>query len=180
MISFDMDGVLVKYDWDGYTTKVDGVLKYLTPGYFLEREPDNIAIELCKKCMELFPNETYIITSVPNNENRNRVVLEKLNWVDKHIPGFDIGTHVICTTSNKMSFIEWLRGSTITEKDILIDDFNKNIYSWLMRGGTSVKWLNGLNSQDTWFGPYLDGRGNVGVDRLFEQLVKIYNGRVKC
>lgn len=172
-----MDGVAAKYDWAGYREEVGGTLKYLTPGYFLEREPDKTAIELIKRCYDLFPNETYIITSVPNNEHRNRIVLEKLNWVDKHIPGFDIGTHVICTTSNKMSFIEWLRGSTITERDILIDDYNKNIYSWFMRGGTSVKWLNGLNSVGSWTGPMLDGRGKKSVDALFEELIKISSGR---
>lgn len=172
-----MDGVLVKYEWDGYTTQVDGVKKYLTPNYFAERKPDNVAIDLFKRCVDLFPNETYIITSVPNNENRNRIVIDKLTWIDKYIPGFDIGTHVICTTSNKMSFIEWLRGSTITKKDILIDDYNKNIYSWMMRGGTSVKWLNGLNSRESWHGPCLDGRGTKSTDELFEKLVKVYNRR---
>lgn len=177
MISFDMDGVLAKYDWDGYTKETDGVLNYLRPGYFLERIPDYNAITLIKRCYELFPNETYIITSVPNNEHRNRIVLEKLQWINKYIPEFDIGTHVICTTSNKMSFIEWLRGSTITKNDILIDDFNRNLYSWQMRGGTSIKWMNGLNSPESWYGPILNEDDQCTPDVLFGDLIRIYNER---
>lgn len=176
MISFDMDGVLVKYDWDGYTTKKDGVPTYLTPGYFLERLPDHNAISLFKKCVKLFPNETYIITSVPNGEERNRIVLEKMQWIDKYIPEFDIGTHVICCSSNKMSFIEWMRGSTITKNDILIDDYNANLYSWFTRGGTAIKWLNGLNSANSWYGPTLNREAGISdSESLFGDLMRILN-----
>lgn len=156
MISFDMDGVLATYDWSGYTEKVDGVPKYLTPGYFYEREPNPVAIEFFKECLRLFPNEVYIITTVPDGECRNRVVLDKLRWIDKYIKDFDIGTHAICCTSNKMSFIEWIRGSTITKNDVLIDDYNTNLYSWFTRGGTAIKWLNGLNTKQSWHGPSIN------------------------
>lgn len=174
MISFDMDGVLVKYDWDGYKTEVNGVPKYLTPSYYLQREPDDRALNLFRKCIKLFPNETCVITSVPKGEHRNRIVIDKLMWLNTHVPEFDIGTHVICCTSDKMSFIEWMRGSTITKNDILIDDYNPNLYSWFTRGGLAVKWLNGLNSPESWYGPILDGQNPYSHD-LFSELMGILN-----
>ena len=40
-------------------------------------------------------------------------------------------------------------------KDILIDDYNPNLYSWMSRGGTAIKYINNVNSVDSWVGSYI-------------------------
>lgn len=155
MIFFDMDGVLAKYDRGGYNFEEEDGPNYLKKGYFLEREPDSGAVALFRKCLKVCPNDIYIITSVPSGDKRNSIIFDKLAWIDKYLPEFDIGTHFIATTSSKMSFIEWLRGSSITSKDILIDDYNPNLYSWMSRGGTAIKYINNVNSVDSWVGSYI-------------------------
>lgn len=171
MISFDMDGVLCFYDRAGYDFSDPTGPAYLKPGYFLNRIPDTTAVELLRRCLAVCPNGTYIITSVPKDSNRNRIILDKLNWIDQHIPEFDIGAHFIATTSNKMSFIEWLRGSSITRKDILIDDYNTNLYGWTARGGTAIKYINGINDPLSYVGEHFKYGDNSR--QMFEQLMRI-------
>lgn len=175
MISFDMDGVLAIYDREGSKIGEDGYPMYMHPEYFYHRQPNETAINLFKKCYKLFPNDLYILTTVPDGHCRNNIVIDKLKWINLHIPEFDIGTHVICCTSNKMSFIEWIRGSTIKKNDILIDDYNTNLYSWYTRGGTAIKWLNGINSRESWCGPVLD----QNEDNLLKSLMGILDGSIR-
>lgn len=171
MISFDMDGVLCIYERSGYDLQDPHGPAFLHPGYFLNRVPDMRAVELLRRCLAVCPNDTYIITSVPDGEPRNRIILDKLNWINMHIPEFDIGAHFIASTSSKMSFIEWLRGSSITRKDILIDDYNVNLYGWIARGGTAIKYVNGLNDPLSYVGEHF---GYMNDSRnMFEQLMSI-------
>lgn len=34
--------------------------------------------------------------------------------------------------------------------DILIDDYNDNLFEWIKAGGFAVKMINGVNSLDSW------------------------------
>lgn len=171
MICFDLDGVVAKYDWSGYDFASNKGPKFLQDGYFYEREPDENALGLLRLCVKMCPNDTYITTGVPAHKNRNKMVIDKMRWIDERVPEFDLGTHFIAPTGKKMSFIEWIRGSAITNRDILIDDWNVNLYSWMVRGGTAIKFLNGLNSKESWPGFYLDG--TLPPEKLFADLMKI-------
>ena len=66
MLFFDMDGVIAKYDRDGYNFKAEDGPNFLKSGYFFEREPDPVGLDLFKECLKYCPNDTYIITGIPN------------------------------------------------------------------------------------------------------------------
>ena len=70
-----------------------------------------------------------------------------------------------------MSFIEWLRGSSITRKDILIDDYNPNLYSWMSRGGTAIKYINDFNSAGSWVGQCIADDTEDSV--MFDSLMRV-------
>ena len=170
MICFDQDGVLAAYERDAYNFDDPEGPKFLQDGYFRTLKPNIVAINLLEKCIEMCPNDTYIITSIPNVPNKNKIIMDKLFWITSYIPKFNIGTQFIAPTDSKMTFIEWIRGSAITDKDILIDDYNPNLYSWMARGGTAIKYINGINHQETWVGDSLDGV-MFDADNLFKLLM---------
>ena len=170
MICFDQDGVLAVYERDAYNFDSKEGPRFLQEGYFRTVKPNITAIKLLEKCMEVCPNDTYIITTVPNVPNKNDIVMDKLFWITSYIPRFNIGTQFIAPTDAKMTFIEWIRGSSITQRDVLIDDYNPNLYSWATRGGTAIKFINGLNHIETWAGDCLDGTV-FDADNLFKLLM---------
>lgn len=172
MICFDMDGVLVRYDRKAYT-QIDP--EYRKPGYYKNLTADTKALQLFTKMLHSCPDSIFIITSVPAGIIHNSVILDKLSWIDNNIPEFDFGTHFIAPTGNKMSIIEWIRGSQLTKDDILIDDYNPNLCSWAARGGTAIKYLNGINNPDSWPGYVLDARDET-ADEMFSNLMSIVIG----
>ena len=148
MICFDIDGVLAKYVKEDYKDE-NGVenYKFLRPHYFLERDEDPFGIALINMCIDYFPSDTFIVTGVtPDLKYRNKIVIDKINWVDIKIPKLDIGTKFMATSSPKTEFIENIRGCSLTKRDILFDDYNKNLYAWLSRGGSAIKFRNEHNS----------------------------------
>ena len=172
MIYFDMDGVLAKYDFNAYNFSDPNGPLFLTGGYFRNRPPDLIALGLFKMCIQMFPYDTFVITSIPDIKKKNNIVMDKLYWLIMRVPEFNIGTQFIGPVDRKMNFIEWIRGSSIDKRDILIDDYNKNLYGWMSRGGTAIKYINGLNSIQSWVGDYLDGTMFKSED-LFKILTNI-------
>lgn len=171
MICFDLDGVIFKYDTRDYMSIDNNPPAYLTPGCFRHKEPDEKILKVFKRCLKVCPNDTYIVTGVPPVECRNQIILDKIMCVNDTIPEFDIGTHFIAATGDKMSFIEWIRGSSITKKDILVDDWNPNLYTWAARGGTAIKYINGINTPESWVGDILDS--TLSENELFLELMDI-------
>lgn len=171
MLFFDMDGVVATYDRGGYDFTTKEGPEFLKPGYFLNREPDERGVQLLKDCLKNCPNDTYIITGIPKAEIsiRNQIIFDKMRWLTQVVPEFDIGTKFIAPTDSKMNFIEWIRGTSIGKNDVLIDDYNPNLFSWSTRGGTAIKFLNGINSEDSWIGPFL----RQNSDSLFYDLMHI-------
>lgn len=165
MVYFDMDGVLVVYDWGGYKINPDtGLMLYETPGshYFLHREKDYLAIELFKYCLEIFGDDVCVITSVSKKPDiRYEQISDKMAWLYKEVPEFDIGSKFIAVSSDKRNFIMGIRGMSLNRRDILVDDWKVNLYKWAMSGGTAVKYLNGINCSNSWAGLTIDGNNSV-------------------
>lgn len=170
MVCFDMDGVLVKYERDAY---VGDNPRYMQDGYYRTCEPDENGIRLIEYCMKMIPLDTFITTSV-RSDHRNQMILDKLAWIDKYIPEFDIGTRFIANSFlDKSALFEHLRMASLNRKDILIDDYNPRLFNWDMRGGTAIKYLNGINSPESWHGAVLDCRyGDIGAEAMFLQIVE--------
>ena len=75
MIFFDMDGVLAKYDRGGYNFEEEGGPDYLKKGYFLEREPDNGAVALFRKCLRVCPMNVDMLDDSRKRKNGTECIL---------------------------------------------------------------------------------------------------------
>lgn len=175
MVCWDMDGVLAIYDRDAYTGKNP---RYLEEGYFRTCKPDERAIRLIKYCMRMLPLDTFIATGV-HPDYRNKMILDKLWWIDHYIPEFDIGTRFIASSSmDKSALFEHIRMTGLNRHDVLIDDFNPRLFNWEMRGGTAIKYLNGVNSPESWHGVYIDAYSSEATDEeMFMEIMRAISCR---
>lgn len=166
-IYFDMDGVLALYERHAYPPESQ---LYCTLGkhYYRSVKPDKKMIRVFIALIKIDTlrdfNENvskidkirmHILSSLTN---RGDVYLEQMNdkkdWCRKHIdasPTKNYNMHF--AGSNKRYIGEALSDNRkLSRKDILIDDYNKNLQEWENAGGTAVKYCNGINSPDTWKG----------------------------
>ena len=60
---------------------------------------------------------------------------------------------------------------TLSKKDVLIDDWNPNLQMWEKHGGTAIKYLNGINSADSWAG--LKITEEMTADEIVEMLLSL-------
>lgn len=153
MLYFDLDGVIAKYDKSMY---LGDEPKFITDPYhsFLELEADDYMHELFKMCCDFFTDETYIMSAVYSGDMQVALqqMTAKLEWLRIEFPQFDL-THVIFTSSQgKPLHLSKIKDMALTPRDILIDDFNRNLYAWSIAGGTAIKYLNGINHANTWDG----------------------------
>ena len=174
MLWWDMDGVLFIYRREDYEGEDPNWKK---EGYYRNLLPDSTAKVVFNECCRLFPDDNGIITSVPI-EYRNRMTIDKIQSIDRHFPAFDFGANFIAvSTKGKASILEYLRGRQLTKKDILIDDWNPNLYSWEMHGGTAIKWSNGENDPHSFTGIVIDAVTDSASD-IITQICEIVTGRV--
>lgn len=155
MAFLDMDGFLAIYERDAYKTECG-----ITPGlclyqdekahYFRTCKRDDAAYALAQDIMRQF--ETYILTTIPPETPWSEV--DKDLWLNDKVPEVDTATQLIIADSDKAETIMVLQQlETLTENMILIDDYNPNLHTWREAGGTAIKYLNGLNSKESWDGP---------------------------
>ena len=157
MIYFDMDGVLAQYKYIAYLGE-NPIWLRKEEHYFLNIEPYEQVLDTFKKLIKIIPEDVYVYTSVYGGdiEIRNVQIHDKMMWLEKYIPEFDIGAHCIANSTgrDKRDNITAIRGMSLTKRDILIDDYNPNLFRWTMSGGKAIKCLNGINSLETWNGDY--------------------------
>ena len=156
MIYFDMDGVLVDYNPKDYVGDNPAFLQYGNH-YFRNLVPDENIMYVFKKLIQRMPDDVYVITSVNTEiKLRNEQILDKIQWLMEHVPEFDVGQKFIAVSTDKRNVISSIRGSSLRANDILVDDYNGNLYAWENSGGSAIKYLNGINSENTWPGLTLD------------------------
>ena len=161
MIYFDMDGVLVRYELDAYLGD-EPTFTQVGLHYFRDLKPDPMAIELFKKLYKQFKSEVFVCTAVSAPRIiRNEQTFDKMEWMLNYVPDFEVGSNFIATSSNKWTIISSIRGRNLSRSDILIDDYNPNLFSWVSHGGTGIKWINGLNSPESWPGASLNGSDSI-------------------
>lgn len=173
---FNMDGVLATYDRDAYIGQNP---LFLQPHvhYFRNLEPDMKMLSVMDglwsyiRCHRL-QDEIYIITSIANNGALfNEHLHDKLEWVSKWIPYFPID-HVFACVSSKRDIFEMISNrKLIPNHDILIDDYNKNLIEWREADGTAIKYLNGINSSESWDGKKV--HHNADKESIIQSLITI-------
>ncbi len=162
MIYFDMDGVLARYDINGYLGETPP-FKQTGSHYFAGLEADSVAMEMFKTLYKEIPGSVMVLTSVSiEREIRTEQTMDKILWLLKQFPDFDFGAHFLSTSTEKRNIISNIRGMSLNKKDILIDDWNANLYAWTANGGTAIKYLNGINSEQSWPGTVLYSNEGAG------------------
>lgn len=150
----DMDGVLAKYDKTAYVGE-DPLYMQKNQHYFRNLEPDRKMLEfidiLHKRCRYTGDN-VYILTTLPiNGAIFNEQFHDKIAWINEWLPYMSIDNILISVTS-KRDAVEYIHNHSLSQSDILIDDYNKNLLDWQNAGGTSVKYCNGINSPASFSG----------------------------
>lgn len=149
---FDMDGVLCAYNHSDYKPGRDGRTPYLTPGVHIYRNiPENPTV------MEAFallyglvpPGTCRILTTIPIGVTQAEHTLDKYAWVTSRLPKFR-QDDFLCVSVPKHSAAATPM-MPLGPNSILIDDWNQNLTAWAAHGGTPVKMLNGINSQNQAF-----------------------------
>lgn len=147
----DMDGVLAK--WNTRASIEDLYQK----GYFKNLHPDFRVIQYVEKLLESGENVWIVSSYLTENEY---ALMEKEIWLDNYcrVPFFK-RIFVPCGTS-KAKGVERHIERSLTKDDMLIDDYNLNLFDWEEHGGTGIKYLNGINhKKGTWKGLLLDFGG---------------------
>lgn len=135
-VYFDLDGTLA--EWKAAATMQELQRK----DYFFCLQPTNLvpfANRLAKHpdievmTLSQYLPDTYAL------EDKNR-------WCDIHVPNIDQEHRIFVPCGiGKPEYIQKALRCSLSEDDILIDDYSKNLTEWSAAGGTAIKWLNGIN-----------------------------------
>lgn len=152
----DQDGVIAEYEYHAYTIPLeDGNTLFMKPNahYFRTLTPDNRII----KAYELLQQENNLPVHVLTNltdyypiwkEHRQ----DKIEWTKEYMPFINIETQYDTIHIPKYLKAQKILQRPLTETDILISDYNPDLTPWENAGGTAVKYLNGINSEDSFSG----------------------------
>lgn len=157
---FDMDGTLSIYD----KTMEDKTLDYhnrpinqLGTHYFRTLQPN----PQMQKVINLLMHYNKDVYLVSHSTNDLKLATEHLHdkqiWLSEHYPMLtaDQILWIPCQTITKPDAVTIMTNHSITEDDILIDDFNMNLNDWKSAGGTAIKFLNNCNSPDSFDGIHI-------------------------
>ena len=171
---FDADGVLFLYERDAYVGE-NPVWLRKNEHYFRNLKPDKKMMEVVDKLHQksrYTDDEIFILTSLRNDGVIfNEHFHDKITSFNKWFPYIDIN-HIIIATSSKRDTVEFITNNPISDSDILIDDFNKNLTEWSDAGGKSVKYCNGINNPFSWPGLKIN-ENNDTADQIIEKIIKL-------
>ena len=96
--------------------------------------------------------EVFILSAVFDDGHSIR---DKNAWLDQYIPFIDAEHRIFVSCEEpKTAYINEHLGG-MSESDILIDDYSKNIKEWIAGGGKAIKMFNRVNGRSgAYFGPY--------------------------
>ena len=162
-IYIDMDGTIARFhDENLYLERM------FEKGFFRDLKPFENAVSAIKELVKDNTSEIFILSATVNSCSLE----EKQEWLDRYLPEID-KEHRIFTSLNvpKSEAI----GHRLTDKDILIDDYNKNLLEWQKAGGTSVKAKNNINHKglhgELWKGEIID----VVNGEIYSDICKLAN-----
>lgn len=161
-IFFDMDGVLFKSQ-----DKVSSLEIFYEQGYFKNLSIHKNVMESFNRLLEKDPHQVYIISHLVDSPFARK---EKLESIVENCPLMDKHNIIFLPYGeSKSRFVP----EDVREKDILIDDYNPNLYDWQNQGGVSIKMVNEFNDRSReWDGMRLQ----FDDPKLYEYLVQLKEG----
>lgn len=145
----DMDGVLAKWRQAASLSEVG------QPGYFLNLEVELILVEVVLELVR----RGYSV-SILSHVFGDSAADEKTSWLKKCGLGH-IHRTFVPYGEPKTNYIE-----NNNHKNILLDDYTKNLVKWETEGNIGIKLYNGVNGNNgTW-----DGR-SINLEMSFEEII---------
>lgn len=143
----DMDGVLAKWN-----TKVS-IEDTFKKGYFLNVEPDPIALSYIKKLI----NRGEDVNILSHAYQNGYAEMEKRQWLINNGLG-SVPYVFVPYGTPKLDYVMLMPDTT----NILIDDFSKNLREWEEReNNIGIKYYNGINgNHGTWKGNCINSELN--------------------
>lgn len=143
-IYIDMDGVLATWNSDKSLEEV------AMPGYFRDLLPMRNVVDAIKKIVLSRKYEVFILSSVLHDI----AIRDKNFWLDTYLPEIPLINRIFVPYGQiKADYI-----GKLDYRDILIDDFSKNLKEW---HGVGIKLLNGINgTKGTWNGYVVNGNSS--------------------
>lgn len=162
-IFVDMDGTIARFhDENLYLERM------FEKGFFRDLKPFENAVSAIKELVKDNTSEIFILSATVNSCSLE----EKQEWLDRYLPEIDKEHRIFISLNVPKS--EAI-GHRLTDKDILIDDYNKNLLEWQKAGGTSVKAKNNINHKglhgELWKGDLIDITDTA--ESIVERMTKI-------
>lgn len=175
MVYCDMDGFMYLYDYGMFEKKPVGQnWNDVGSHAFLKCEVDGFAHKFLQRLSRYIGSDLCVLTSVDASckEIENEHIFDKMKRVAEDYPFMSLCNFMACA-SEKRNAISKIKGMNLSKSDILIDDYNKNLYAWQNAGGTSIKYINGVNSVGDWPGVFIDSN-TMTVDEAIEIFLKTW------
>lgn len=182
---FDMDGVLMLYDEDFYKPvdkdnrpTIHAPINKFGAHIFLKTKPCETMVEAVQTLHELSADakiNVHILSGVNPTIVMTEHVLDKFIAINDILPDLDRNNIHIAPSGLKVDYITKFLHRPINVKDILIDDYPKNLRQWQQYNGTAIKAINDFNVNHGDF-DYIDTRdeSNVIIDKLFQIITNIH------
>ncbi len=165
---FDKDGVLAKYDYRLYEKDGDIPAPWTLRNVHVFRHME-VRSEMAEAFMRIYKENTdlserdrlcnvRVLTSVCDSYALSEHVLDVAYWCNTNLHMDSRDLYV--TATSKESVPIQIYGK-ITKQDILLDDYVPNLDIWRKAGGTSIKVLNGINSETSEF-PFIPASLSAG------------------
>lgn len=174
-IFIDMDGVLAKYNRAAYEGD-DPLFERRGAHYFRDLPADDYIIKAAKMLRDEGHNVVVISKLSQNYDIVCEQSKDKRNWLNDH--GMRL-FELIHTQDAKSEAAEEYLKRKLNRADILIDDYNWNLIDWVSAGGTSVKYLNGINTKNSFNGHHIDPSED-DIDALTGKLSDIVQQEDLC
>ncbi len=166
----DMDGTLATFH------HVDALETLYEKGYFLNLTPHQNVVDAVKQVFQNEPDiSVYVLSAVLADSATARD--EKNLWLDEHLPEIDEAHRLFTPCGvDKAAYLIANYGIKIDKWDVLLDDYTKNLISWVAIGGRGLKLLNGINdTRGTWHGARIE-HSNPGW-RIAEVATSMVKGK---
>lgn len=157
----DLDGTLAEWRRLGLMSEEDLFALLKSDGYYRTLKPYENVLKAVRELVRLDKDRVYILSSyIPDCP----ALLDKECWVDEHLPEIPDTHRIFVPYGEKKA--DWIPG-TVRQRDVLLDDYNKNLRAW---PGIGVKVVNPVNHQSgSWEGMRVGYKANPrAIMRLVE------------
>ena len=159
--NFDMDGVIAI--WDA-TASIEDTF---SAGYFASKMPEAVMVEVVKMMIDAGMNVNILSSAYDNG----KAIPEKAGWLDKHIGKKGYGRTFVPYGEDKTIYMPH------GQVNVLIDDFSKNLHSWVRdtkegEKNLAFKFYNGINgNHGTWTSYAVTNR--MTAEEIYTEIVSI-------